>query len=425
MTSPTYQPLKGIRVLSFELAFALPAGTRALADLGAEVVRVGRPEINAFGNYISVVDGVFHGKPAIAIDLKTPRGRKLAWDLAQQADIVANNYRPGVMEKYGLSAELLKAAKPTMICLQLSGYGTPGPWSGFPAYGPSTEAAGGLNRLLVNEGEVPIRIGSGVFSDQLSGRYAAMAILGALVRRKRFGEGATIDMAMTGGISHLLGPLMVQAARDKQMPAAEQNRDKRYVPQGVYACEGEDEWVAISVKSDEAWKKLSQIIGDDRLKEDATFSERRDQHDDLDLVIAEWCASRNKNEIAIQLQSQQVAAAPVRTVADTLSDPQFKARGTLQDVTHRKPLLGARSHPHPPLPWRIAGRKRKRLRDYRTAGTDNGRILSSWLGMSVEEISELTGNGILFYEGPLELDTGVVIDDLADPNFDKKSGSKQ
>ena len=158
MTTPIYQPLKGIRVLSFELAFSLPAGTRALADLGAEVVRVARPDHNAFGNYISVVDGVFQSKPCIAIDLKSERGQQLAFELAMQADVVCNNYRPGVMEKYGLGAEVLRAEKPQLIWLQLSGYGTPGPWSDFPAYGPSTEAAGGLNRLLVNESETPIRI---------------------------------------------------------------------------------------------------------------------------------------------------------------------------------------------------------------------------------------------------------------------------
>ena len=172
MTARIYQPLKGIKVLSFELAFALPAGTRTLADLGAEVVRVARPDHNAFGNYISVIDGVFQSKPCIAIDLKTDRGQQLAFDLAMEADVVCNNYRPGVLDKFGLSAAALRQARPALIYLQLSGYGTPGPWSSYPAYGPSTEAAGGLNRLLVNEGEMPIRIGTGVFADQLAGLAA-------------------------------------------------------------------------------------------------------------------------------------------------------------------------------------------------------------------------------------------------------------
>jgi CoA:oxalate CoA-transferase len=131
MTSPVYLPLKGVRVLSFEIAFALPAGTRSLCDLGADVVRVAPPGGSAAASYISVVDGVFHGKPCISIDLTTEEGRELAFSLAMHADVVCNNFRPGVISKYGLDSQRLRAAKPDLIYLQLSGYGTPGPWSGF------------------------------------------------------------------------------------------------------------------------------------------------------------------------------------------------------------------------------------------------------------------------------------------------------
>ena len=164
MSNEVYAPLKGIRILSFELAFALPAGTRALHDLGAEVVRVTPPGGNNFGRYVSVSDGVFHGKSCISIDLTKQEGRDIAMSLAILADVVCNNFRPSVLTKYDLAAKVLRERKPELITLQMSGYGTPGPWSDFPAYGPSTEAAGGLNRLMVNEGEVPIRIGTGVFS---------------------------------------------------------------------------------------------------------------------------------------------------------------------------------------------------------------------------------------------------------------------
>jgi len=203
----TWQPLRGIKVLSFELAFALPAGTRALHDLGADVVRVS-PPARQVDRYVGLIDGVFHGKSSVSIDLTQTAGREVAGKLAGAADVVCSNFRPHVLTKYGLGAADLRAVDPRLITLQLSGYGTPGPWANYPAFGPSTEAAGGLNRLLVNEGEVPLRIGSAVFSDQLAGRYAALCVVRALGERQETGLGQALDLSMAAGISHLLGQPM-------------------------------------------------------------------------------------------------------------------------------------------------------------------------------------------------------------------------
>jgi CoA:oxalate CoA-transferase len=252
----TYKPLSGIKILSFELAFSLPAGTRALHDLGADVVRVSPPERQQ-DRYISVIDGVFHGKSCIAIDLTKEQGRDLAWQLAMQADVVCNNFRPHVMAKYNLDDKRLRRTKPELICLQLSGYGTPGPWSDFPAFGPSTEAAGGMNRLMVDESETPFRISSGVFADQLSGRYAALAITAALQNRQESGKGATIDLSMTACITHLLGEAMTKASLQDNMPEFRGNRDPRFVPQGIYRAEGSNEWISISITDDDVYANSS------------------------------------------------------------------------------------------------------------------------------------------------------------------------
>jgi len=301
MTTPVYRPLRGVRILSFEIAFALPAGTRAMHELGADVVRVTPPRGNPAAWYISVIDGIFHGKPCISIDLTTERGRALARELAMQADVVCNNFRPSIMERYGLGAEQLRSVKPGLIWMQLSGYGTPGPWSTFPAFGPSTEAAGGLNRLFVDEGEVPIRIGSGVFADQLSGRHATLALVAALDTLRESGEGATIDLAMSECVTHLLGSQMVQAAISRELPKPERNRSSDIAPQGVYPCHGEDEWVAISVRSDEEWRQLVQIVGNRELTAALGLAERQRDHDRIDEVLSAWTRTRDKDEIAILL----------------------------------------------------------------------------------------------------------------------------
>jgi crotonobetainyl-CoA:carnitine CoA-transferase CaiB-like acyl-CoA transferase len=359
MKSKIYAPLKGVRILSFELAFALPAGTRALHDLGADVVRVTPPGGNNFGRYVSVSDGVFHGKPCISIDLTKVEGRKLSMDLAMKADVVCNNFRPSVLAKYGLSSNILREKKAELITLQLSGYGTPGPWSNFPAYGPSTEAAGGFNRLMVNEGEVPVRIGTGVFSDQLAGRHAALAIVAALQKRSKTGKGQHIDLSMTECITQLMGELITEASITGSVPVSHGNRNPKRVPQGIYPCLGEDEWIAISIEDDKAWQRFVPVSGIEQLRAEAfrEHASRWQRHDDIDELLSAWTIEFKKDDLTRLLQDQDIAAAPVRTVVDSALDPQFKARGALQMVDHAQPLFGYSAHPHPPLPWLVEGRE--------------------------------------------------------------------
>ncbi|MDA1075073.1 MAG: CoA transferase [Proteobacteria bacterium] len=398
----TYKPLNGTRVLSFELAFSLPAGTRALHDLGADVVRVSPPERQQ-DRYISVIDGVFHGKSSIAIDLTNAAGRDIAFDLAMQADVVCNNFRPSVLAKYGLDAARLRQAKPALIWLQLSGYGSPGPWSDFPAFGPSTEAAGGMNYLMVDEDETPFRVSTGVFADQLSGRYAALAITAALMKRQETGQGATIDLSMTACITHLIGESMTRASVQGHLPEYRGNRDPRFVPQGIYRSVGDDEWISISVVDDERWQRLCALIGVAGLDPHATRQMRWADHDSIDEIISSWSKDQNKDDLTRLLQTHGIAAAPVRTVVDSALDEQFKARGALQPVRHRKAKLGYTTHPHPPLPWRVIGRRRRKLTDYRHTGQDNARVLKRWLNMHEDAVLDLEKAGVLAREPALDL----------------------
>ncbi len=409
----TWQPLKGIKVLSFELAFALPAGTRALHDLGADVVRVS-PPARQVNPYIGVMDGVFQGKSSISIDLTREQGREVAARLAGKADVVCNNFRPQVLRKYGLGAQTLRARHPELITLQLSGYGTPGPWSDYPAFGPSTEAAGGLNRLLVDDGEVPIRVGSAVFSDQLAGRYAALAVIAALERRKRTGTGQALDLSMTAGISHMLGQPITEALRTGRMPEALRNRDRRFVPQGVYRSlpqqTDDDEWIAISVATDAQWRVLVDLLvqslgNTGELRGDWNPEQRWHQHDRIDTQLSALSALHTKDELAVRLQSLGVPAAPVRTTADQLLDANIRSRNMLQMVRHSKPQLGYAAHPHPLLPWRVVGRRRRKLTDYRGPGQDNKAVLDDWLQMSGAAIAQLEQQGVLHQDPELALES--------------------
>ncbi len=403
MAKKPYLPLKGVRVLAFETAYSLPAGTRTLAELGAEVVRVASPT-RGFGIYISVVDGVFLSKPCIAIDLRNQKGLELAWSLIGKADAVVSNFTAEVMPRFGLAPGDLLGKRPDLIVLQLTGYGGPGPWQDFPAYGPSVEAAGGMNRLSGLETDAPVRVGSGVFADQLSGRFAALALVAALKRRRETGRGQYIDVSMYEGIVSLLGHYVLNAARTgRAMPPRRGNRDPLLAPQGIYPCAGVDEWIAISVRSDVEWRALVSLAADKRLTaaKYATLRGRRERHDEIDEAIAAWTRRRDKFELAERLQAAGVAAGPVNKVSDFPFDRHLAERGFMQTVRHSRPLFGHGAHPHPTTPWVAEGRERTRLREFRFAGEDNEAVLAAWLGMTAQQIAEIEAAGAIF-KAPLD-----------------------
>lgn len=411
---PPFLPLKGVRVLAFEVAYSLPAGTRTLAELGAEVVRVAGPGRDSF--YIGVVDGVYFSKECVGIDLKTPRGLEIAKELVAKADVVCSNFVGGVMEKLGLGYEVLKELNLAVIALQLSGFGSPGPWSTYPAFGPSTEAAGGMNRLIGEDPEPPIRIGSGVFSDQLGGRFAALALLAALEERQRTGNGRSIDLSMVEAISLLVGNTVADAALGIE-PSRLGNRDRDYAPQGVYRCNGEDDWIAITVKDDRAWNALRVEMGQ-AAPTDTSFasaSGRRDGYVEIDAAIERWTAAFDNDELAARLQQLGIAAHAVAKSRDPLFDPHLRQRGLFTDVAHERPILGYSAHPHPTTPWFPVGYHRSGLSDIHFHGHDNVAVLNRWLGYEPEEIA------LLEAEGALIRLSGVEVEDrrtnYRDPDF--------
>lgn len=425
-----YRPLGGIRVLSFEAAFSLPAATRVLSELGAEVVRVGRP-VGDFPPFTHRTDGSAINKRSVSIDLENDEGRRLAFRLAGAADVVCNNFRPRFLRGIGLTYEALSAVRPGIIMLQLSGYGTPGPWQDIGAFGPSVEAAGGMDALIGRPDDPPTKVGSTVFADQTAGRYAALAIAMALEQRRGTGQGRYIDLSMYEGIAHVLGDRVLGAVRIGRPPQKLGNRSGMNSPQGIYPSRGEDEWLAISVCSDAQWRALcGELASSDapvasRLEDllGAGVEERAREHDRIDEIINAWTSSLTKEEAAERLQNAGVAAGPVQKVSDMPFDRQLRFRGAFQIMTHSTPVLGYQAHPHLTLAWRINGFARPSLRDARADGTDNRRILKTWLGLSGQEIASLQKNGALLSPPlpPVEV-TGRTQRATVDPDFARRLG---
>jgi crotonobetainyl-CoA:carnitine CoA-transferase CaiB-like acyl-CoA transferase len=341
-----YRPLAGLRVLAFEVAVTLPSATRLLADLGADVVGV-RPPRRPGENTVAVMDGTWINKRSLSLDLDSEAGRDLAWRLAEQADIVCNNFTPRVMRRAGLAPEEMCARLPSLIVLQLSGYGSGGPWEDFQCFGPSAEAAGAMNSLIGRSEDPPGRVGSGVFADQLVGRYAAVALLGALEQRRATGRGQVIDLAMFEAIAHVMGEhIAASTARGEPAPRRG-NRSQDRAPQGIYPARGEDGWLAISVETVEEWQALATLLGDPALArpELDSLAGRIAAHDEIDTVITAWSAERDRHEAAAALQAAGVPATPVTQPQDLALDGHYAARGVFGRVSHRRGLWGMRAHP--------------------------------------------------------------------------------
>jgi benzylsuccinate CoA-transferase BbsF subunit len=279
---------------------------------------------------------------------------------------------------------------------------------------------GGLNAIQGNAGDPPVRTGSGIFADQLSGMYATLAIVAALEARQRTGEGRFIDLSMAECVTQMLGPSVLEAARDGQLPPRVGNRDLPFAPHGVYPCSGDDEWLALSILDDTHWQALVDLVDDERLRaaDLADNAGRTRARATIDGVLSAWTSGFDKRDLAVLLQSVGIAAGPVNTVSDLLFDPHLAARQAFQPVEHAQPMLGYLAHPHPAAAWTAVGRRRATSTDIRANGADNYRVLHAWLGLSRAEVTRLVRGGALTCSGPFRVDEAPDAPEMPrDPTF--------
>ena len=263
-------PLEGIRVLDLTQVYAGPTCTRILSDLGADVIKLeGLKRMDITRNFVMPENtgkddywnrsGYFllrnGGKKSLTLDFGDPEAVELVKRLVPHADIVAESFTPRVMAKFGLDYESLKAAKPEIIMVSLSGYGQTGPWRDFTAYGMGLEPASGISSLTGYRDGPPLRTGIS-FTDPYSGVVGAGAVLSALHYRRRTGKGQYIDLSEHESAVPVTGFALMDYALNGRMEPRMGNRSHWYAPQGCYRCKGEDNWIAITVRDDAEWECL-------------------------------------------------------------------------------------------------------------------------------------------------------------------------
>ncbi|MBF6599792.1 MAG: CoA transferase [Dehalococcoidia bacterium] len=403
-------PLAGVRVLDLTMVWAGPVGTRFLADMGAEVIKVecarawdqlrslhflgGDTERwwdkSAYFNHNN------RNKYACTLNLKTARGRELALRLVAGSDLVFENYRADVIGTFGLDYDDLRAVKPDIILVSMPSHGKSGPEADHVAYGTNVEQLSGLASLSGYPGLGPHKSAI-AYGDPNAGTLAAAAALAALHHRRRTGEGQHIEVAQWEAMIPNIGEFVLGYGMTGGQPESIANRHISRA-QGVYACapEGDaaDAWVAVSVGSDDAFAALCRTIGRPELARDERFADvvsRHHHHDALDEIIGAWTAGRTHRDAAAALQAAGVAAAPVLRIPELMADEHLQARGFWESVTHA--IAGTWEMEG--VVWRL-GRTPGHVRVPPPCYAEhNGWVLHDLLGLDDAAVAALERDGII------------------------------
>ena len=390
--------LEGVRVIEFGMAAVVPELCGVLSELGAEVIKVeslAHPDVlrTSTGREINkafTFNAESRGRTSVAIDITTAEGRELARKLCATADVVAENYRGGVLERAGLGYADLSSDNPGLIYAASQGYGRGGPFAEMPAYGPLNAAFAGLVPLW-SDRDAPYPCGTSLnHPDHIAGKLLAVAVLAALTHRARTGEGQLIDMAQTEAAAYLMGEVFLDAARTGDERAECGNESLSAAPHGVYPCAGDDRWIAVAVNDDAAWRGLVRGLGwvDDPSL--ATVCARIDARSHIDQALATWTATRDADDAAAHLQSHGVSAMKVMGPDDHHADPHLRVREFIVELDH--PEVGVEHHVGNPL--RMTRTAQRVAAAAPCLGADTHSVLGSVLGLSSEEVDDLIARGI-------------------------------
>lgn len=343
--------LEGLKVLDFCWVAIGPMTTRYLSDFGATVVRVesihrvdtlrtatphkdGIPGINRSG-YFANYNG---GKRSLALNMSQPRARELAKELAKWADVVTENFTPGIMERWGLAYDDIRKTNPGVIMFSASMQGRGGPYSNHPGFGPVLTALSSHTHLTGWPDRTPTSP-YGAYTDFLLPHLTVAAITAALDNRRRTGEGCHIDFSQLEGSLYFVAPPLIDYAANGRVQTRQGNKHPVYAPHNAYPCDGDDRWCAIACTTDEEWQALCRLMAQPSLASDvrfATAKARRENEDPLDEIIGRWTAPQNAFDLMHRCQKAGVPAGVVETCEDLFNDAQLSHRNHYVFLDHKE-----------------------------------------------------------------------------------------
>jgi crotonobetainyl-CoA:carnitine CoA-transferase CaiB-like acyl-CoA transferase len=390
-------PLAGYRVLDLTRVLTGPYATLLLADLGAEVIKVERPE-GEETRFIPPLSGgeshyylsVNRNKKGITVDLKHPQGRQLILDLARHCDALVENFRPGVTSRLGLDAEALAAVNPRLVYCSISAFGQTGPWAQRSAFDIAVQAVSGHMSVTGEPGR-PTRMGLPM-ADLTASVYGALGTVAALLERERTGRGQVVDVSMMDGMIGFLTTVAGAYFMTGRDPVPEGTGHDRVAPYGAFrATDGE---IVIANLGESFWPKICAAIGRPELATDeryATNPRRVERREEVQAIVAEAIATRSVDEWSRIFEAKDVPHAPLLRVSQALAHPQTQARGMVSSVEHPRvghwPVLGRPlnlpEHPDPAYtaPPLLAQHTRE--------------VLEGLLGYSPQRVAELAAAGVI------------------------------
>jgi benzylsuccinate CoA-transferase BbsF subunit len=395
----------GLKILELGAGAAGPVATRYFADQGATVVRVESGVRPDFLRVLHFRPGDPHGlnggpmfvlmnpnKLSVAVNLSKPEGVAVVERLVRWADVVSENFSPRAMAKWGLSYERLRELKPDLVMVSSCLFGQTGPQRMYPGFGGQGSAIAGFNHLAGwpdREAVGP----AGTITDSLSPRYVAVLIAAALLHRERTGEGQYIDVSQIETGVYSLSESIVRASARGEIMTRRGNHAEDAAPHAIYACAGDDRWIAIAVFSDEEWLRLCAALGARALAADARFATlagRLAHEDALDAALGEQTRAHEASALMDRLQAAGVEAGVVQTCDDLLRDPQLAHRGHFVRLAHRH--LGELACEHYGI--RFSESPRRIETPAPDLGEHTQRVLGL-VGYGEEEIRALAAAGVL------------------------------
>src|SRR4051794_5201231 len=400
VAAPSPYPLQGIKVVDLSQIYNGPYATFLMAQAGAEVIKI-EPKGGEHLRRRGVVGGAAlpfamlnANKQSVSLDLKNPAGRDLLIDMIRQADVLVENFAPGVTERLGIGVKAMHKLNPRLIYAQSSGYGQEGLYRDYPAMDLTVQAMSGIMDITGFPEREPVKAGPAL-CDFFAGVHLYGGIVTALLDRERTGRGRTVEVAMLDAVyaslASTLGMCFGQGWKDA---ARTGNRHGGLAesPYNVYPAT--DGYIAIICVGEQHWKNLINAMARPDLKDDPRFQTLKTRVAHMDVVdelVSGFTEQYNKQDLFALLMKHRVPCAPVRTLMEVVNDPHLHQRGMLQWIDH--PELGRIVVQSSPM--RYDGATPLPHAPSEKLGASNGAVLSGWLGLSKDKVDQLTKAGVI------------------------------
>ena len=395
-------PLSGIRVLDVAQFIAAPFTATTLAEFGAEVIKVERPDGgDPWRHYGTPKDGgdslawktEARNKSSVTLNLRAPEGVEILKKLVAKSDVLCENFRPGTLEKWGLGWDVLSGVNPGLILLRVSGYGQDGPYRDRPCFARIAHAYAGLVHLAGMPGGPPVTPGSTSLADYITGLYGAVAVLLALRHRDKTGLGQVIDISLYESIFRVLDELAPAYAEAGIVRGPEGTKTLNAMPHGHYQAK-DGKWLAIACTSDAMFARLAAMMERPEIAEPEKYGavgKRLEHFDEVDALVSDYIKEFTRDDFIARCVEFEVPAAPVNTIADIFADPHFQERGTLVEVpdTTGNPVI------MPNVVPRLSDTPGKVESTGPVLGEATERVLSELCGMSKADIGKLRDDGVI------------------------------